>query len=259
MSILSWNCQGLGSSLTGKNLQFLCSKFRPSLVFLMETRVKMEKIEKWRRRLNFQNKIYVELVGIGGGLAVWWNDDLQLNFIKSDKNMIYLKVLKGLEMEFGFLTLVYGPPKEQDRRKWWGRLKNLNPGNAVPWLCCGDFNDLLFDFEKEGENTRDLNSLTEFQNFMTQCDMEDLGAKGLAFTWSNKRLNEANVKERLDRAVCNTFWREKHQNAQIMVVAELVTSYAIQMGKWWISIANLVRCLQHSKQKHMHFMKQLLR
>ncbi|XP_028798737.1 keratin, type I cytoskeletal 9-like [Neltuma alba] len=155
--------------------------------------------------------------------------------------MIHLKVLKGLEMESGFLTLIYSPPKEQDRRNWWGKLKNLNSGNVVPWLCCGDFNDLLLDFEKEWRNTRDLSSLAEFQNFMTLCDMEDLGAKGLAFTWSNMRLNEANVKERLDCAVCNIFWREKHQNAQGLIESNWNRDKQVTIGMVHAFNSNLNR------------------
>ena len=74
MSILCWNCQGLGPSLTGRNLKFLNNKYRPSLVFLMETRVNKKKVESWKRKLNFQNEWYEDAVGIDGGLAVWWND-----------------------------------------------------------------------------------------------------------------------------------------------------------------------------------------
>ncbi|XP_028761010.1 uncharacterized protein LOC114719664 [Neltuma alba] len=241
MSLLCWNCQGLGSPLTGRNLRFLYNKHRPTLVFLMETRVKMDKVERWRRRLDFQNKVYVEPIRIGGGLAVWWNDDIQLQLIKADKNIVHLKVVKGLEMDSGFLTLIYGPPRKQDRGSWWRRLRGLDPGEAVPWLCCGDFNDLMFDFEKEGGNTRGLNSLAEFQHFMIQCNMVDLGSKGMEFTWSNKRVNEAHVKERLDRAVCNTAWREKHQNAQLLAKVEQVMSCVTQREGWWTLVANLDR------------------
>ena len=215
MSILSWNCQGLGPPLTGRNLKFLNNKYRPSLVFLMETRVKKEKVERWKRRLNFQNEWYEEAVGQGGGLAVWWNDSDQIQVISSNKNMIHLKIDKGMGMDGGFLTLVYGPPKEKERAKWWEQLQRLDPGEQCPWLCCGDFNDLLYNFEKKGGRARSLMSLVDFQNFMLKCNMEDLGAKGMEFTWANQRMETAHIKERLDRAVCNTKWRESHQCAQV--------------------------------------------
>ena len=34
--------------MTGRNLKFLNNKYRPSLVFLMETRVNKKKVESWK-------------------------------------------------------------------------------------------------------------------------------------------------------------------------------------------------------------------
>ena len=128
MSILSWNCQGLGPPLKGRHLKFLNNKYRPSLVFLMETRVNKEKVARWKNRLNFQNEWYEEAVGTGGGLAVWWKDSELIQVVLSTKNMIHLKITKGFGMDGGFFTLVYGPPKEQDREQWWKHLMKLHPG-----------------------------------------------------------------------------------------------------------------------------------
>ena len=146
---------------------------------------------------------------------MWWNEEDKIQVIRSNKNMIHLKIEKGLGMDGGFLTLVYGPPRQQDREQWWKQLMNLDPGEQYQWLCCGDFNDLPYNFEKQGGRPRSLSSLADFQNFMVTCSMEDLGAKGMTFTWANKRMEEAHIKERLDRAICNTSWREAHQKAQV--------------------------------------------
>lgn len=45
MSLLSWNCQGLGAALAKKALKELIVKKRPNLVFLMESRMKREKLD----------------------------------------------------------------------------------------------------------------------------------------------------------------------------------------------------------------------
>ena len=41
---------------------------------------------------------------------------------------------------------------------------------------------------------------------MESCQLEDLGYKGYPFTWTNKRLGDANTKLRLDRAVATKGW-----------------------------------------------------
>ena len=43
----------------------------------------------------------------------------------------------------------------------------------------------------------------------------DLGFCGSKFTWSNKRAGFANVKERLDRGVCNQEWQGLFPKAEI--------------------------------------------
>lgn len=51
--------------------------------------------------------------------------------------------------------------------------------------------------------------INEFQDALDFCQLEDLGYRGYPFTWTNKRLGDANTKMRLDRAVASKGWREK--------------------------------------------------
>lgn len=43
---------------------------------------------------------------------------------------------------------------------------------------------------------------------MDSCSLVDIGLCGHPFTWNNKRPKNANTKERLDRAITNSRWRE---------------------------------------------------
>lgn len=62
------------------------------MVFLMETKNKKEKLEKIRKRLNFSGYVYVNPRGISGGLALWWNKEVDVSVLSSDKNLIDSKV-----------------------------------------------------------------------------------------------------------------------------------------------------------------------
>ena len=55
MKALFWNCQGIGPALIVQALKELGRKYGPDLVFLMETRNKMEVLERMRRRVRYEN------------------------------------------------------------------------------------------------------------------------------------------------------------------------------------------------------------
>ena len=69
MSLLVWNCRGLGNLHTGKELELLIRAKDLSIVFLAETWANEARLEEVQRNINFDNLFYVErnLRGWGGG------------------------------------------------------------------------------------------------------------------------------------------------------------------------------------------------
>jgi hypothetical protein len=53
MKTLSWNCQGLGSLRAVRALLRLTRLENPQLVFLMETRLKIDEMERIRSKCGF--------------------------------------------------------------------------------------------------------------------------------------------------------------------------------------------------------------
>ena len=53
------------------------------------------------------------------------------------------------------------------------------------------------------------------ENFVADVGALDLGFSGPKFTWSNRRVGWANVRERLDRSLCNIDWQSLFPNARI--------------------------------------------
>lgn len=68
MTTLSWNCRGLGNQETIRELHELVTSKRPNFIFLIETKIKKERVFKIRKELGFAGGFAVDPIGIGGGL-----------------------------------------------------------------------------------------------------------------------------------------------------------------------------------------------
>lgn len=63
MTCISWNCRGLAAAPTMRELRQLCKAHTPAIVFLMETRASVERVENVRRKLKFSNMFCVDAIG----------------------------------------------------------------------------------------------------------------------------------------------------------------------------------------------------
>ena len=103
--------------------------------------------------------------------------------------------------------MIYGPPHINGRARFWKCLEELVSAFAGPWLVMGDFNYVDSNLDKRGGRYLGEASTRSFSNFVHATGAIDLGFIGSRFTWSNKREGLANIKERLDKAVCNQEWQ----------------------------------------------------
>jgi hypothetical protein len=69
---------------------------------------------------------------------------------------------------------------------------------AFLWLALGDFNEILFNYEKEGGRPRSQQAMQGFHDALRHCDLEDMGYVGKLFTWRRGK-----IRERLDKGVVN--------------------------------------------------------
>ncbi|KAK3221802.1 hypothetical protein Dsin_008827 [Dipteronia sinensis] len=92
----------------------------------------------------------------------------------------------------------YGHPVAAKRYHSWTLLKRLKDISDLPWLCVGDFNEILYGFEKQGGLNRPKALMDGFRECVDVCGLEDLGFLGPAFSWSNKR-SVGHIQEIIDR------------------------------------------------------------
>ena len=74
----------------------------------------------------------------------------------------------------------------------------------------GDFNEIMFNYEKEGGVPRSHSCIQQFRDALAFCDLKDLGFEGDVFTWRNNNYHvEGYIRERLDRAVATPEWHAR--------------------------------------------------
>jgi hypothetical protein len=162
MILLSWNCRGLGNPRTVQDLCQLVKNKQPSLLFLMETISKRQKLERLRIRLGFEGMFAVDPVGRSGGLVLFWKEDSGLeiqNYSRRHINAVINDRAFGQQWKF---TGFYGNPNPAKREESWALLRDLQQFSPQPWLCVGDFNEITEQHEKEGENVRRESQMEKF-------------------------------------------------------------------------------------------------
>ena len=116
----------------------------------METKAKISRMERIRNRLGFANDLCVPCVGQSGGLTLIWNREVDIEIKSYSKNRIDA-VVKEQGSNFGWrFTGFYGHPETHRRYESWQLLAFLNSQFQLPWLCPGDFNEILSITKKEG-------------------------------------------------------------------------------------------------------------
>lgn len=63
---------------------------------------------------------------------------------------------------WGF-TGIYWDPWADEKENTWRLLRNLKHHNSKPWLCMGDFNEILYGWEKEGGVPRTQRCMDRFR------------------------------------------------------------------------------------------------
>ncbi|XP_021851299.1 uncharacterized protein [Spinacia oleracea] len=204
MICLAWNCRGLGSPGAENALKGVIQIERPHFVFLSETKLKDKEWESTRRKVRLRDFICVDCEGEGrhrkGGLTMFWDNDVTLDFLSSSQNhMDFIVRLEG--GRDWRLTGVYGFPEEERKAETWNLLVILCRESELPLVCMGDFNGILSHDEKVGGIPKHQREIDGFRSAIGRCSLRDIHFEGFPFTWMNNRVEGENVHERLDRVL----------------------------------------------------------
>lgn len=113
-------------------------------------------------------------------------------------------------------TLFYGNPRVDGRKYSWDLLRSLQETSNIHWMIFGDFNEILYTNEMEGNRPRNTTTqMRLFRNDLTDCRLIDIGSKNGRFTFSNRRKGIYETKARLDRVIVNKKWRNLLPRAKV--------------------------------------------
>ena len=120
----------------------------------METKLNKDTAEKVRDQCNFHFSWVVPSEGKSGGLALFWREGLLVEVLDYDQSHIDMVVKGGVSSDWWHFTSFYGSLDTSRRNESWALLKRIRDMSSSPWLCMGDFNEIVCESEKEGGSSK---------------------------------------------------------------------------------------------------------
>ena len=223
MSILSLNCRGLGGAATVHELRDLTRLYSPTFLCVVETQLHKKRVENLSCSLGFDKCFAVSRSGRSGGLGLLWNSEIKVKFLPYLQHHLDT-IVTGQGQDPWRLTVVYGEAQVDERHKTWDILKYIRSSNNYPWLCIGDFNEVLHRSEHEGVNERSYSQMAGFREAVDVCGLCDLGFVGVPWTFEKKVTGGSFSRTRLDRALASTAWCTRYPLAEVQHLAMVATS-----------------------------------
>jgi hypothetical protein len=164
--------------------------------------------------LGYSGSFAVSSVGLSGGLALFWLQSFLVDLKGFSSHFIDV-VISEEKCAPWRATFVYGEPRRELRHEFWSLLRRLRGTWDGPWICCGDFNEVLSGDEHFGSVDRSESQMAMFRDCLDECGLMDLGYSGLKFTWNNRQEGDDLVRVRLDRAVANGAFTDRFSGYQV--------------------------------------------
>ncbi|XP_052299532.1 uncharacterized protein LOC127903030 [Citrus sinensis] len=165
--------------------------------------------------MGFDGLFVVDRMGRSGGLALLWDANTNVSLLSYARNFIDVHVeVAGLGD--WRLTGFYGFPESSRRRQSWDLLRFLSSSSTAPWVCLGDFNDLLAASEKKSRLEHPQWKLQGFKKAISDSGLLDVGMEGYQFTWERSRGSVDWVEERLDIVLASAEWLHRFARVKVM-------------------------------------------
>ena len=231
MSCLSWNCRGLGNAATVGELRNLAKKYAPTVLCVLETQIHKSRMELLKGTLGYDNSFAVSSSGRSGGLGIFWNNKTRVEILPYSQYHI-----DAIVTEYGKepwrLTCVYGDAQTAERHKTWDMLKFIKASSHLPWMCMGDFNEVLLREEHQGVQERSHAQIAGFREVVDVCGFHDLGYEGRSWTFEKRVAGGSYCRVRLDRALATADWCSRFSEARVSHLTGAVSDHGPILLRW---------------------------
>lgn len=103
--------------------------------------------------IGFDTTFAIDSNGRSGGIGILWNNTINIEILGYFVYHIDFKILDPRSDRWR-LTVVYGEAQTHLRHQTWEVLRDICGIGDLPWLCLGDFNEVLRPDEHEGIGQR---------------------------------------------------------------------------------------------------------
>ena len=144
--------------------------------------------------------VEINAKGATGGMGILWNPwDVNFSsFVATPFSHSAEFHILGTRIK-GFMTNVYGPPREEHKLSFLDSLSVINEiADDKPWILGGDFN-LIRNLEEKKGGIWNLNPASaQFNELIDDLNSIDVRTSNGIFTWNNKQVGDRGITCRLD-------------------------------------------------------------
>ena len=203
----------------------------PTLVFLIEIKLVVSEMDGIKSKLDRQQGLVVPSVRRGGGLLLLWRSSTKVDVQTYSSHHIGVIVTDDYGNKKWRFTSFYGYPETGKREESWRLLEELERRYALPWICMGNFNEILHPGEKVGGSLRPERQMNNFKATINHCKLRDLGYVRANYTWSRRMGARGWVKEHLDRALVSLDWMTMFLRVRLYHVATSTLDHSMLVLK----------------------------
>ena len=184
---------------------------------------------KWK--VERKQGLVVPSIKQASGLALLWKTLMQVDVLTYSPPHIDAIVTEEQGRKKWRFTGFYGHPEIEKREESWKLMESRSHRSDLPWICMGDYNEIMHAKEKEGGGVRSDGQMRAFHEVINKCQLRDLGYVGSDYTWSRRLRSRGWVRERLDKALVSTTWAESFLAVRFFHAATSISDHCILVLK----------------------------
>ncbi|KAF8085953.1 hypothetical protein N665_0641s0010 [Sinapis alba] len=176
-------------------LREIWHKHKPDFLFLSETKQDFPFVQGFQDHFGYDRLVTVDPIGASGGLALFYNNELQVNILYTSNMMIDVEAVALGKKDF-YDFWGSGAKTERTSVGTYGLVR------SEPWFIIGGLNEITGNHEKDGGALRSAGYFLPFNNMIRNTCLLEFPARGNQMSWQGRR-NKIMVRCHLDRALAN--------------------------------------------------------